>query len=312
MDSLEGLIIVIAALVIDALTGEAPNRFHPVAWLGTFISLQLRIRPENSKAKQVVYGMAIVLFTLAIIVAPLYFLLSWIKSLNIIIYVVLSAYLFKNTFALRGLWEAVQKVKNSLQTAGLEAARHSVRALVHRNPDQLGDKQLISAAVESCAENLCDSFVAPLFYFAFFGVPGAVAYRIINTFDAMIGYHDEWEFTGKFTARLDDIVNYIPARLSAILILAAAPLCRADASSGWKTMLSFHSKTESPNAGWTMSAMAGSLNAVLEKPGYYRLGEGKHDLSLSTISESQSIMLTAASLWSCIIVIKELLIAAIS
>lgn len=312
MDSLEVLIIVIAALFIDALTGEASNRFHPVAWLGAFISLQLRIRPENGKAKQVIYGVAIVLFTLVIIVAPLYFLLSWIKSLNVIIYLALSAYLFKNTFALRGLWEAVQKVKNSLQTLGLEAARHDVRALVHRNPNQLADRQLISATVESCAENLCDSFVAPLFYFAIFGVPGAIAYRIINTFDAMIGYHDEWEFAGKFAARLDDMVNYIPARLSAILILAAAPLCQADASSGWKIMLSYHSKTESPNAGWTMSAMAGSLNAVLEKPGHYRLGEGGHELSLSTISDSQSIMLTAASMWSCIIIVKELLVAAIS
>jgi adenosylcobinamide-phosphate synthase len=312
MEIMAGLLILLAALLLDISTGEAPNRFHPVARLGNFISLLLKPRPLSGKVKQTIYGIIVVVFTVLLVVAPVYFLLHYLQSLNTVLYIIVSAYLLKNAFSLRGLWQAVQRVKTSLQSAVLTEARTDVRALVHRDPAHLNDKQLISAAIESCAENLCDSFVAPLFYFAIFGVPGAVFYRIVNTYDAMIGYHGEWEYTGKFAARLDDILNFIPARLSAIFILAAAALCKTRPASGWKTMLAYHNKTESPNAGWTMSAMAGSLNVVLEKAGYYRLGNGENELSLASISESQAIMLVAASICGILVIGKEVLVAAIS
>jgi adenosylcobinamide-phosphate synthase len=312
LEIMTGLLILLAALLLDILTGEAPNRFHPVAWLGNLISLLLKIKPREGKARQLTYGISAVIFTILLITLPVYSLLFYLQNLNVVVYVVVSAYLLKNTFSLRGLWQAVQKVKTSLQSAAVTEARTDVRALVHRDPEHLNDKQLISAAIESCAENLCDSFVAPLLYFAIFGVPGAVVYRIVNTYDAMIGYHDEWEYTGKFAARLDDVLNYIPARLSAIFILVASALCRSRAASGWKTMLAYHNKTESPNAGWTMSAMAGSLDVVLEKAGHYRLGSGEQELSLAAISGSQAIMLVAASIWGLMIIIKEVLVAAIS
>jgi adenosylcobinamide-phosphate synthase len=312
LEIMTGLLILLSALLLDIVAGEAPNRFHPVAWMGNFISLLLKTRPSVGKVRQFIYGITVVIFTALIIVATVYFLLLFLQKLNIVVYIVVSAYLLKNTFSLRGLWQAVQKVKTSLQLAAVTEARTDVRALVHRDPENLDDKQLISAAIESCAENLCDSFVAPLLYFAIFGVPGAVVYRIVNTYDAMIGYHDEWEYTGKFAARLDDVLNYIPARLSAIFILAASALCKTRPASGWKTMLAYHNKTESPNAGWTMSAMAGSLDVVLEKAGHYRLGNGEQELSLAAISESQAIMLVAASIWGLMIIGKEVLVAAIS
>ncbi len=312
MEIMAGLLILLAALLLDVSTGEAPNRFHPVAWLGNFVSLLLKTRPLAGKIKQTIYGVIVVIFTALIVVIPVYFLLYYLHTLNTVLYIIISAYLLKNTLSLRGLWQAVQRVKTSLQSAAIAEARTDVRALVHRDPDQLSDKQLISATIESCAENLCDSFVAPLFYFALFGVPGAVVYRIVNTYDAMIGYHGEWEYTGKFAARLDDILNFIPARLSAIFILTAAALCKTRPVSGWKAMLAYHNKTESPNAGWTMSAMAGSLNIVLEKAGHYRLGSGENELSFDSISESQTIMLVAASICGILVIGKEVLVAAIS
>jgi adenosylcobinamide-phosphate synthase len=312
MEIMTGPLILLAALLLDISLGEAPNRFHPVAWLGNLISLLLKIKPHEGKTRQFIYGISIVVFTILLITLPVYFLLFYLQQLNVVAYVVISAYLLKNTFSLRGLWQAVQSVKSNLQSATVSEARTDVRALVHRDPDHLDEKQLISATIESCAENLCDSFVAPLFYFAIFGVPGAVVYRIVNTYDAMIGYHDEWEYTGKFAARLDDILNYIPARLSAIFILAAAALCKTSPASGWKTMLAYHNKTESPNAGWTMSAMAGSLNVVLEKAGHYRLGSGEHELSLAAITESQTIMLMAATIFGIMVIGKEVLVATIS
>ncbi len=307
-----GLLILLAALLLDVSIGDAPNSFHPVAWLGNLISCELKIRPLSGNARQFIYGMAMVILTILVIVLPLYILLSYVRNLNTVIYVLISACLLKSTFSLRGLWQAVQKVKESLQSRGLAAARSEVRALVERDPAHLDGKQLISAAIESCAENLCDSFVAPLFYFAIFGLPGAIAYRTVNTFDAMIGYHGEWEYTGKFAARLDDVLNYIPARLSALFILGAAALCRTRPASGWRTMLAYHGKTESPNAGWSMSAMAGSLDIVLEKAGHYRLGDGEQELSLVAISKSQTILLVAAAIWGLLIIGKEAAVATIS
>jgi adenosylcobinamide-phosphate synthase len=152
--------------------------------------------------------------------------------------------------------------------------------------------------VESAAENVCDSFVAPLFYFLLLGVPGAIAYRIANTYDAMIGYHGKYEYSGKFAAWLDDVANFLPARLSALAIIVAAWLCRKDVSQAWHIMLRDHKKTESPNAGWTMSAVAGALGVQLEKIGHYKLGDNHHALSLDTIDDSSQIVMMAALIWS--------------
>ena len=303
-----GLYILSGALVLDILLSEAPNHFHPVAWLGKLISFLLRFVPGRGNAGQFIYGLVVVILTLAIITVPVYYLLTYFQDLSPIIYVIFSAYLLKNCFSLRGLWQAVDKVKLSLSSSNLGRARRHANALVSRNVANLTQAQLMSAAIESCAENLCDSFVAPLLYFAVFGLPGAVAYRIVNTFDAMIGFHGKWEYTGKFAAHLDDILNFIPARLSAILIIIASAICKASAGNGWQTMLKQHSMTESPNAGWTMSAMAGSLGIILDKAGAYTLGSNKNELTLVAIGQSQAILMMAASIWGIIVIAKEVLV----
>jgi adenosylcobinamide-phosphate synthase len=107
--------------------------------------------------------------------------------------------------------------------------------------------------------------VAPLFYFLILGIPGAVAYRVINTLDAMIGRHDQYEYLGKFAARLDDVVNILPARLTALFIVLAAFILRINTRAAWHIMLRDHAKTASPNAGWPMSAAAGALGVQLTK-----------------------------------------------
>ena len=308
MEMMAGLLILPLALLIDALLGEAPNRFHPVAWLGKLISLELRLRPHGN-GRQLAFGIAAVIITAALIASPLILLSLYLQQLSTPVYILVSAYLLKSTFSLRGLWQAVEKVKTSLRSDRVAAARSDVTALVQRKPDDLNEGQLISATIESCAENLCDSFVAPLFYFAIFGLTGAVVYRIVNTFDSMIGYHGEWEYTGKFAARFDDVLNYVPARISALFILAAAAICASNAAAGWKTMITQHGNTESPNAGWTISAMAGSLGIVLEKAGHYRLGSADTAPSLAAISRSQAILLVAASAWGLIVIGKEVLVA---
>jgi adenosylcobinamide-phosphate synthase len=303
-----GLYILCGALLLDALAGEAPNRFHPVAGLGKLVSFELKFEPSSGARRQFFFGTAMVILTCAAVAVPLYFGLSYLLTLNPVIYVILSAYLLKNTFALRGLWQAVEEVKLCIRRDDTAGARLKSRALVSRDTSNLSDEQLMSAAVESCAENLCDSFVAPLFYFAIFGLPGAIAYRIINTFDAMIGYRGRWEYTGKFAARLDDILNFIPARLSALLIVTASGICQADAATSWRTMLSQHRRTESPNAGWSMCAMAGSLGITLEKAGAYCLDGGGAALSVAAVTQSQAVMLTSACMWGIIIAAAEVML----
>ena len=149
------------------------------------------------------------------------------------------------------------------------------RDLVSRPTDTLDAGQVTSATIESVAENLTDAFLAPLLFFLVFGLPGAVAYRVINTADAMIGYRDgPLLYFGRVAARVDDVLNLVPARLAALLIVTAAAIVRADAGGALATMRYDHARTASPNAGWTMSAMAGALGVTLAKPDAYTLGSG--------------------------------------
>ncbi len=207
-------------------------------------------------------------------------MLAHLSEFNLIVYVIVAGLFLKFSFSLRGLRQAVDTVKRLLAKDNLEQARLSLKSLVSRDTTELSKSQVISATVESAAENICDSFVAPLFYFFIFGVPGAIAYRIINTFDTMVGYHGQWEYLGKFAARLDDVANFIPARLTALIIVLASLICRKNISQAWHIMIRDHKKTESPNAGWTMSAIAGALEVQLEKAGHYKLG----DNHLSTVT----------------------------
>ena len=304
---MEPISILLIALFLDLAFGEPPNAGHPVAWLGKLICWETRATPQKNKAAQLAYGTVMVLLTVVLIAVLAHFLLAYLKEFSSVAYVIAGAIMLKFTFSLRGLWQTVAHVHRSLVGNKLTQARFSLRSLVSRDTTELSQPQMVSATVESAAENVCDSFVAPLFYFLLFGVPGAIAYRIVNTFDAMLGYHGEYEYSGKFAARLDDTVNFIPARLSALAIVIAAWICRKDPTAAWRIMLRDHKKTESPNAGWTMSAIAGALGVQLEKMGHYKLGDDHHALSLKTMDASLQIVITVAAIWSLLSLLLEVL-----
>jgi adenosylcobinamide-phosphate synthase len=299
--------IFILAIIIDIIFGEPPNSCHPVAWSGKLISAELRCVPQKGKWLQLTFGITIVLITVTAIALLVYFAITYIQSVNTILYIVVSAVLLKFTFSLRGLKREANSVKTLLAQNKLPEARTRISSLVSRDTTGLRKGELISATIESVAENSCDSFVAPLFYFLLLGIPGAVAYRIINTFDAMIGYHGKWEYTGKFAARLDDIVNFIPARITAFIIMLAILLCRKNPTNAWRVMLRDHSKTESPNAGWTMSALAGALGIQLEKDGCYRLGDSRNSLSIDSIDDSLKLVLIVALIWSFLLLVTQVI-----
>jgi adenosylcobinamide-phosphate synthase len=302
---MEIIVILLIALALDLIFGELPNAWHPVAWLGKLISVETRLAPKKDRLRQLAYGVSMVLITLGLIVTAVYFLLAYLRELNPVVYVIVAGLLMKFTFSLRGLRQAIETVRGLLAKNNLDEARISLKSLVSRDTDELNKRQVISATVESAAENICDSFVAPLFYFLLFGVPGAIAYRVINTFDAMVGYHWHLEYLGRFAARLDDVANFIPARITALIIVLTSLICRKNMSQAWHIMIRDHKKTESPNAGWTMGAIAGALGVQLEKAGHYKLGDNHFPLSLDTIDTSRQIILVTAIIWCSISILAE-------
>ncbi|MCX7840459.1 MAG: cobalamin biosynthesis protein [Anaerolineae bacterium] len=267
--------LVILATAFDWLIGDPPNALHPVAWFGKLVAAMERRAPRDNPRAELVYGAGMTACGIAIAALPALLIEHVLgtrgqpRGLPLLV----LAVLLKMTFAWRGLMRAGQIVQRDLETRATENARDDLRALVSRDTRALDTSQLAAAAIESLAENANDSFVAPLFYYRLFGLPGAFVYRAVNTLDAMIGYHGRYEFLGKVAARVDDALNFIPARLTALLLVLAARFTRTDAHRAWQTMRRDHARTESPNAGYPMSAMAGALDVRLEKVGHYVLNE---------------------------------------
>ncbi len=304
---MDALFILLLALVIDLALGEPSAAIHPVVWMGKMISFLIKGGRSCSPVAQFLYGLGMVIATLVIFVVPVYFVLSYLKGLSLVAYIVMAAVVFKTSFSLKELRHAALKVRNLLVEDKLAGARFELRALVGRDTSKLDRNLIVSATIESVAENSCDSFFAPLFYFLFFGVPGAVAYRVINTLDNMIGHHGEFEYLGKFAARLDSVVNFIPARIAALAIVLSSWVCKARAGDAWRIMLRDRRKTASPNAGWTMSAIAGALGVQLEKVGYYRLGDNDNTLLFGSIDASLKIVMTAAFVWTLTVILAEVI-----
>ncbi len=291
------ILILAGALVIDLALGEPPLALHPVVWMGKFIGLWEKWGLKSTPLFQFIFGTILTLITIALFAVPAYYLLAYLKDWNFLVYIILGMVLFKITFSLRELRQAAQNIKSLLLAKNLAAARFNLRSLVKRDASNLTEPLVVSAAVESVTENTCDSFVAPLFYFLILGIPGAVAYRVINTLDAMIGRHDQYEYLGKFAARLDDVVNILPARLTALFIVLAAFILRINPRAAWRIMLRDHAKTASPNAGWPMSAAAGALGVQLTKLDHYQLGDQKQPLVPHTIDSASRLIFISAFSW---------------
>ena len=302
------LLMLPLAILIDTAFGEPPNTIHPVAWMGKVIGFFEKLGHNRHSAFQLVYGAIITLFVIALFTVPAYFLMSFLNDFSMIAYTIVGAILLKSTFCLRGLRQAAFDMKQLLISDKLDASRSELKVLASRDASKLSKPLVVSGVVESVAESSCDSFIAPIFYFLIFGVPGAIAYRVANTFDSMMGYHGKYEYLGKFAARLDDVLNFIPARLTALFIIIAAYLSKHNGSQAMKTALRDHSKTESPNAGWPMSAAAGALDVQLEKAGHYKLGNPDKPLVPETIDRSLGLMHSTFANWVLVCLITGVIL----
>jgi adenosylcobinamide-phosphate synthase len=281
------------ALVLDLGFGEPPNAIHPVAWIGSLATLVLGAAPRRPAA-QLGFGALVALVIPLVCAAAAIGLLAVVDRWPIVRLAVAVA-LVKPSFALRALGEAGERVRRALAAGDLARARRQLASLCSRDPARLDERQLAAATVESLAENASDSFVAPLFYYAVFGVPGAICYRAVNTLDAMIGYRGRYEYLGKAAARLDDAFNWIPARITAVLLVAAALPTGHSPTRAWRILARDGARTASPNAGRPMAAMAGLLGVTLEKPEHYRLGDGAEPRA-ATIAAAWSVVVVAAGL----------------
>ncbi len=291
------MLILLLSVVVDIALGEPPRQIHPVVWMGKVISFLEKSSPSQRPAIQFLYGMFITIFTIAIFAVPAYYLLAYLHNISPVAHIIVGALLLKSTFSLRELRRAALTVKRLLIEDKLDKARFELRTLVKRDTRGLAKPLLVSATIESVAENTSDSFVAPLFYFLLLGVPGAIGYRVVNTMDAMIGYHGKYEYLGKFACRLDDALNLVPARLTALLMVAASFILKKNGRASWRIAISEHARTESPNAGWPMAAVAGALDVQLEKVGYYKLGTANKPLEPATIDASLGLAQTAMFSW---------------
>ena len=268
---------ILLALSLDVLLGEPPNRYHPVAWMGAFIGAVRRWAPRQGQWAPLVYGAGLVIGGAALVAFLGLILERFLMHVPWPLGWLAAAAVLKLTFSLRGLARAAGQVQQALEAGDLPQARHLLGwHLVSRDTTQLSGSQVAAAAVESVAENTSDGVVAPLFNYALGGLQAALAYRFINTADAMLGYRDPvHEWLGKVPARLDDLVNLVPPRLTACLIIMAAPCLGVNARRAWAVWRRDAHRTASPNAGQPMSAMAGALEVELEKVGHYRLGVGQ-------------------------------------
>ena len=270
--------VLIVALAIDRYVGEPPVRIHPVVWMGTAIGWA-RDRAPSGQVARFLYGlgMAVGLPALFAGVLTMPATVPWLGP-------VYTIWLITSCFAARGLVNAGRRLAGHVDADELSEARAALGWLCSRDASSLDYTALSAAATESVVENASDSVVAPMFWYALGGLPGLVAYRCVNTLDAMVGYRGKYEWLGKGSARLDDLLNLLLARLTAVGLLAMGwlvPGCSP--ARGFRVLLSDRNQTSSPNAGWPMAATAGLLGVELAKAGHYTLGRGLNPASAETL-----------------------------
>lgn len=293
------------AWALDARFGEPRDAWHPVAWFGSAVA------PVGRRSKRLPPTMAFIAGALTwLVIATSLAAAAWglqrgLLELPIWLAIPFFAVVLKPMFAWRMLRDEVTAVEAAL-AQGEPAARAQLARLVSRDVSALDAATIRETAIETLAENLNDSLVAPLFWYALFGLPGAVVYRAANTLDAMWGYHGEWEWAGKWAARADDVLSWVPARLTASLLMLLPSSPSTSSPSAWQRLRIEARRTPSPNGGWTMGAMALHLGVRLRKPGVYALNgsapsPGPRHVALAARLGHRAALLTvilATSAWA--------------
>ncbi|WP_284176714.1 adenosylcobinamide-phosphate synthase CbiB [Rhabdaerophilum sp. SD176] len=311
----ETLLIVLVALVPDALIGDPDIVWrripHPVAWFGGLIrTLEARLnRPEWPETQRRLLGLLALVILVAVACAGAFLLQEALMALP---YGWIWAGLAGSVLiAQRSLHDHVARVADALESEGLAGGRRAVSMVVGRNPDVLDEAGVARAAIETTAENFSDGVVAPVFWFLLLGLPGLAVYKAVNTADSMIGHRSpRYLAYGWASARLDDLLNLAPARLSGLLIAAACAAVGRQPGPALRVMLRDARLHKSPNAGWPESAMAGGLGLALAGPRIYgteRVDDpylnpgGRRDAGPADIRQALAVMAAACLLLMLIV-----------
>ncbi len=297
--------LIFAALALDALAGDPPWLPHPVVLIGRAISWgEHRLRGGQPRT-DFLGGLALAVCMTTLAAGAVWVTITLCGSASPWLSALAAVLVAWTTLAMRGLDDAAKTVELSLRRDDENAARSAMPALVGRDPDKLDRAGMICATVESLAENLSDGIIAPLLFLFVGGPLAAMAYKAINTLDSMIGYRVErYLYFGRAAARIDDVANYIPARLSALCIVAASAFTTGRLRPALRTCLADARKHVSPNAGFPESAMAGALGTQLGGDAIYGgtiehravLGVAQRELTVEDISVACNILRVATAI----------------
>ncbi len=268
-------------------------RLHPVHT--GFVLARRLAPPGSSRARGAVAWLAVMTSHLAVAALLLY--ASWLVSP--LAWVAVAAVIVKLSCPLYPLLDAASRFYRCASRGDWECGRRYAQWLVRRNVRLLDEPHVVSAVLESLAESLVDGYTSPILYYMLLGPLGALAQRMVNTLDSALGYLDEaYREAGWLSARADDVVNYIPARLTALAIVAASCASSLGCCSALSSWLRWSGETLSPNAGHPMAALAGALGVWLEKPGFYRLNPGGREPRVEDVPLASRLVVLAALLYT--------------
>jgi adenosylcobinamide-phosphate synthase len=296
------------------MVGDPKNKFHPTSWLGSFIAKLVPMVKNESHQIEKLGGIILVILVTSIVSTLLVLLNIGIQSISIefvvtVVSIIVGMILLKTTIAIRGMEKHAMAVMDSLERNDLEAARNNLSMIVKRNTKNLDKNHVLSGTLESISENTVDGVTGPLFYFAFFGILGAFVYRIINTIDSMIGYKTSiFRNVGWFGANCDKVLNYLPARITSLLMIIGAMILGNDWKKSYKIMRRDAKNTDSPNAGYPMAALAGALGTQFEKINHYSVGEDNIELTKDHLRSAISLMKITSILFCMIFTVPVIII----
>lgn len=300
----ELILVLILAVLLDLVLGEPPATVHPVVWIGRLIGFLKERAPKTGRK---LYGvlMALTVMAFAVAIAVVVVAVSRLEFMPFAVGVLIQAVFLKATFAIKCMIQPAKEIQSILDK-DIETARKELITYVSRDTSALSRNQIISAVTESMSENYVDALLTPIFFYVFFGpfgLPAAYLFKAASTLDSMVGYKTEkYLRLGWFSAKFDDLLNWIPARLSPAFIAAGAAVSnlfvrdleKFKPVAGFKLALKEHATTPSPNSGWPMAAAAGALGIRFEKPDTYVIGNGYREPVPSDISRV-SILITVTS-----------------
>lgn len=294
-------LLLVGGFLLDSLLGDPQGRWHPVVFMGWLVkNLERVLFPRKRNFHwEFFLGFVLVILLVGGLGTGYFFLSRLLAQHALVIFFLIELYLVFSFLALSTLIRRGKEVGEALRKGDLSEARRRLKHMVGRDTEELSEWEVIRACVESLAENFNDGVVAPFFYMTFFGALGGIIYKMTNTLDSMVGYKDfRYFFFGFAAARWDDIMNFIPARLSVFFLVLGASLAGGRAKEAFFYALRDARKHHSPNAGWPEAAMAGALGVRLGGVNYYQgkreetpfLGEPLFDLTVEKIEQAISVV----------------------